>query len=211
MMARRKRREGEHVAGKDFGPIIRREPIKLPILPSAADDTAISAQLELRRANAAAVAYDPSREVEKEDRLDPWKSNGSLVRGGRVKDPMLRMFNQRQVTKEQMNAVEAFRDDVAVANGARGEQPEDAGVRSGYRSGLWPSERQLVALRRVSRTWDALNHEQRRIVSLIIIERRSLNDFALLSQLRRARVPALLQEVLGIFVLRHRYREKATP
>jgi hypothetical protein len=146
--------------------------------------------------------FDPERVIEKEDRRDPTLAHGPMLRGGRVRDPILRMFNSQQITKRAMNAVEAFRDDIAIANGAREDQMDNAGVRTGYSGGMWPAEAQLTAMRRVSRTWDLMTEPQQLITAAVISQRRTLDEYAA-GRMRRETASEILYQVIKLLELRH--------
>lgn len=188
---------------RDFGPAIR---LKVraaaePSLPSDASD------LARRQAAAAAVKEDLLRCVMKEDRRDPANSAGGMVRGARIRDPLRKMHEGMQISDRQWIAAEAFRDDVALADGARVNQVESAGVRSAMSNRNWPSDTQLDALQRVFDTLAGFKPRERRILIGCLIEHRPLRDLARSEAIRDSTASEVLQAVLNQLALCHRTRQ----
>ena len=154
------------------------------------------------------AAADPRRTVVKEFRPDPDAPDGRLVRGGRVRDPLRRMFEAGQISKAQWDAVEAFRDDMDLAHGARPARGEEALVRGPAFGRTWPSEAQLDAWRRVARTMLAFNDQEARLLRWTVIQYRPLTAFVRQETMRNETGGRLLQQVLDRLSERHRPRSE---
>jgi hypothetical protein len=173
-MSRRRVSRSTAVLSSDFGPEIRLAAMR----------------------DAALATLDPARVVVKEFRTDPTLPGGGLVRGARVRDPLLYMFDRSYISKRQWDAVELFRDDTALAGGARIGTPEACGVRAQPSNRNWPSDSQLDALRRCTAILASYSDIQRRLMVWTVIQHRTLNDFGRAEKLQAKDVTAMLQDVL---------------
>lgn len=190
---------------RDFGPVIRLNPVAMPP-PLAATATVT----EKRQARAAEIKVDPERPVIKEFRANPANVNGPMIRGGRVRDPLRRMYESGQLTGVQWNAAEALRDDVALAAGCRINQVENARVRTAMSNHNWPSDEQMDALQRVNATLASYNTQHRELLVWTVLENMPLHGFAKREKMRNEKATAMLQAVLNALANRQRSRERRT-
>lgn len=187
--------------GKDLGPAIRHVRIEPPPpLPPGATE------LQKRQAKAAIIVVDHRRILDKETRIDETVVTGLFVRGGRTRDPLLFMHRSNMVSKAQWDAAEAFRDDVAIANGARIDQPDRPGVPTPMTNTNWPAEARLEAMRRVGMILASMTLGQAAVTRWAIIDQRSLDEFKTREQMRAGSASALLHEALNILI--DRYQSK---
>ena len=147
-------------------------------------------------------APDPRRTVVREFRPDPDAPGAPLVRGGRVRDPLRRMFECGQISKGQWDGVEAFRDDVDLSRGARTGAADSAGVRVGPSNRNWPSDVMLDAWRRVARAMLRFTPVEGRLVVWTVVEYRSLRSFTRAEAMRDETGGQMLQRVLDQLAVR---------
>ena len=165
--------------------------------------------IRLQRIGADAALPDPRRVVVKEFRPDPALPGGPMVRGGRVRDPLRRSFESGHLTKRQWDGVEAFRDDVDLANGARLGRPDTAGVRTAPNNRNWPTDAQIDAWRRVARTMLSLPDAEQRLVTWTVIKYQPLTGFVREEGMRNETGTRMMQAVLDVLAARHWLRVNA--
>ena len=188
-------------ASPDFGPDIRLQERAKRVSKRAPKPPASDAAK--RRAAAAQVDDDPMRLVIKEFRADPSSGSARLIRGGRVRDPLRMMLASKHITRRQWNGVEGFRDDCALAAGARLDQPDQSGVRCGYSNTNWPTEAQLGAFGRVQRTMARLDEDERFLLVWSTLQHRPLSEFTKARGMRNEDGGPLLRRVLDFIARRH--------
>ena len=174
---------------RDFGPDIRQKATKAP--------------RKGPRQGRPLPEPDPGRLVVKEYRRAPDKPDGPLIRGGRVRDPLRKMHEAKYISTRQWHGVERFRDDWALSQGARELMPDNAGVRSPPTNRNWPTDTQLLALERVTRTMAVLDEFQVRLMIWTVLWGRPLTDFVRDEHIRNETGSKLLQFVLTILADRH--------
>ncbi len=142
-------------------------------------------------------------DVVKETRIDPAIAGRIVeIRAGRVRDTIHTLMMRNYITARAFAAVEAFRDDVAIAQGARVATSSYSSVSSTTPS-RWPPERQLDALIRVRQTLQALPDRARRTAQAVIVHGYSLDRYARETRIRRQAAQQALQDALQVIETRY--------
>lgn len=164
---------------KDYGPDILRRPIFGPTAGKPAH-----------------LLRDSLVEVDTDGRADP--TNPALtVIGARRRDGLHVMWKRGNLTYPQWLAADRFRDDWALAGGARIDTPDQAGVRvSGNPALMGPGDNQMNASVRVRGAWAAAGEAAHGVVSWVVVGNGTIDDYAEACAVGKERVRDLLKDAL---------------
>ena len=120
------------------------------------------------------------------------------VRGARRRDGLMLMWRRGQLSDSQMAAAEAFRDDMAVAAGARMGLPGDGMAVRSRRRDYTPSSRQIDALTRCKAAWAAVGPIHQPIVSWVVVSWGTLGGYAMCRHMRPSRATEQMLKALDL-------------
>lgn len=154
----------------------------------AGGETARMAEMERRGLARMEFRDDPDDKNER-------AATPQQVRGARRVDPLRDMRDRGTVTLAQWRAAEAFRDDLALAAGARLGAPNLTGVRSAD-GAAGPAAAQLDAQWRVREAWRAIGLTRSGVVSWCVVSYGTLDGYARAKRVRRQTAGDMLQAAL---------------
>ena len=130
-----------------------------------------------------------------EDRPDPKQPNVT-IRGARRRDGLRLMWKRGQLSDAQMAAAEKYRDDAALASGARLSLPGDRVSTRTRGRNFEPPMAAVDALSRCRGAWKAVGLLSQPVVSWIVIGWGTVGGYAECKHMRDDRAAVLLKRGL---------------
>lgn len=139
------------------------------------------------------IDYGPGHQVERgdlvrEDRADPDDDSRykRQIRGGRRLDGLRLMWARGQLSGAHWTATEKFRDDIALAMGARLSTPGQSGVRVAFRSENYhPSMMQIDAHTRCQAAFRRCSARSKPIVEWVVVQGKTLGAYEVAKRIRK--------------------------